>query len=286
MTLDTARLNGLRLFSTGSFRSERVGERRGRAVGGQMEFADYRPYALGDDLRRVDWNVAARTDRLFIKERHREIGLPVHLLLDTSRSMSVGEPSPFDAARVIARGLAYIALAHGDIVSVAGFGSGMEPPIRVMGKGGLMRIDDALSRLAVSETGDFDRSLAGYSASHRQGGVAIVLSDLLDAKGFGGGIRHLDAGGFEVAVVHLVSPQLLNPQLPQDTEIADAETGESRDIVWNDDARAAYRVRVAAFLGTAEAWCARQHVRYARHQTDMPLTDVFLKEFRRARILE
>jgi len=111
------------------------GERRSTKRGTSIEFADYRDYTRGDDLRRVDWNVYARLERPFIKLLEEEEDLAVHLLLDASRSMDYGadEQHKFRYAQRLAAALGYIALAAGDrlmvtvLPSLGGAGSGRHP---------------------------------------------------------------------------------------------------------------------------------------------------------------
>ena len=250
-----------------------------------MEFVDYRPYFPGDDLRRVDWNVAARSDRLVVKEYVKESGLPIHLLIDVSRSMGVGEPSALEAARRMARGFAYVALSHGDLVTVAGVGESVGGRVRVTAKSALPRVERFLADLAPTSQTDLGRSLRAYAYSANEAGVAVVLSDLLDPNGFESGLRSLVARKFETVVIHLVTPQMMTPDIPRDALITDAESGATREITWNDDARRAYESRRDAFFDHAATWCAERRIRYARCRTETPLLDVFFKELRRARIL-
>ena len=101
-----------------AFRGKFRGERRSLNRGTGMEFADYRAYEPGDDLRHVDWNIYARLDRLFIKLFHTDEDLPLVLLIDNSRSMEFGSPTKLTRAKQIAAALGYIALAHADSVTI------------------------------------------------------------------------------------------------------------------------------------------------------------------------
>src|SRR6266496_199837 len=96
------------------------GERRSSRRGSSVEFADYRDYTPGDDLRRLDWNIYARLDRPFIKLLEEEEDLAVHILLDGSQSMNwgEGEENKFNYALKLAAGLGAVALASGDVLSI------------------------------------------------------------------------------------------------------------------------------------------------------------------------
>ena len=109
-----------RRLTAGRMKGERRSVRRGQSV----EFADYRNYAAGDDLRQLDWNVYARLEKLFVKLFVEEEDVTVHILVDASRSMDYGEPNKLDAARRAAAALGYLGLASMDRVSVAFLGDG------------------------------------------------------------------------------------------------------------------------------------------------------------------
>lgn len=278
-------LDNLRIISSARPRAERFGEHRSRAVGGDAEFADYRPYVLGDDLRLVDWNLAARTERLFLKQRIRETGLPVHLLLDGSRSMNVGDPSPWETGKELALGFAYIALRHGDSVRVASFGDVVGRTTSVSGFGSLSKVENALERAERFVATDFERALRGYVARFRGEAVAVVLSDLLDPRGWEEGVRLLWAHGFEVFLVHLVAPELEQPPLSDNVRLKDSESDELREVLWNEDALEAYISQVNDFFRRVEGWCRARGVLYARIGTKTPLRDAFHKTFRAARMI-
>lgn len=103
------------------------GRRVGRRVGTGQEFVDRREYVAGDDFRHIDWGVFARHGDLLIKRFHEAGDLPVHMLLDCSRSMIFGEPPKFDLAKQIAGALGYIAMSGLDRVSITGFADGIGP---------------------------------------------------------------------------------------------------------------------------------------------------------------
>src|SRR5688572_29111061 len=115
------RLEQFQLLARRRAKSAAKGERRSRARGQSVEFADYRNYVVGDDLRYLDWNLYGRLDRLFLKLYEEERELPVHIFLDCSESMTFGTPSKFDYARQVAAAVGYVALCGFDRVSVSLF---------------------------------------------------------------------------------------------------------------------------------------------------------------------
>jgi uncharacterized protein (DUF58 family) len=112
------RLEQFQLIAARRAKSSAKGERKSRARGQSVEFADYRNYVLGDDLRYLDWNLYGRLDRLFLKLYEEERELPVRIFLDASESMLFGSPSKFDFARQVAAAIGYVALCGFDRVSL------------------------------------------------------------------------------------------------------------------------------------------------------------------------
>src|SRR6202162_1600578 len=115
------RLEQFQLLAARRAKSSAKGERRSRARGQSVEFADYRNYVQGDDFRYLDWNLYGRLDRLFLKLYEEERELPVRIFLDASESMTFGEPRKFDFARQVAAAIGYVALSGFDRVSVIPF---------------------------------------------------------------------------------------------------------------------------------------------------------------------
>src|SRR5512147_1431356 len=129
-------LEQFQLLAVRRAKSSARGERRSRARGQSVEFADYRNYTHGDDFRYLDWNLYGRLDRLFLKLYEEERELPVRIFLDASESMTFGEPRKFDFARQAAAAIGYVALCGFDRVSVIPFpdlanGADVDPARRV-----------------------------------------------------------------------------------------------------------------------------------------------------------
>ena len=112
------RLEQFQLLAARRSKSTAKGERRSKARGQSVEFADYRNYVAGDDFRRLDWNLYGRLDKLFLKLYEEERELPVRILLDASESMTFGTPPKFDFARQVAAAVGYVALCGFDRVGV------------------------------------------------------------------------------------------------------------------------------------------------------------------------
>ena len=176
--LEQIELLARRIFR-GQIRGERITKRRGRG----LEFTDYRPYQAGDDLRYMDWNVSARLDKLFLKIFASEEDLSLHVLLDTSASMSVGTLEKFDYARRLAAAFAYIGVANLDRVTVSGFdASCLSNPAVFSSRRHIVRVFETLKNLAPRGVSSFSQSMQSFCAMGRSRGLVVVLSDLFDRQ--------------------------------------------------------------------------------------------------------
>src|ERR1044071_9415854 len=123
------RLEQFQLLAQRRAKTSLKGERRSKARGQSVEFADYRSYVSGDDFRYLDWNLYGWRDRLFLKLYEEERELPVTVFLDASESMTFGEPRKFDFARQVAAAVGYVALCGFDRVSVLTFPDLLDQPM-------------------------------------------------------------------------------------------------------------------------------------------------------------
>ena len=262
------------------------GERRTLRRGAGLEFQDYRPYAVGDDLRYVDWNIYCRLDRLLLKLFVVEEDLCLHLLVDGSGSMGFGRPPKLEYALQVAAALGYIGLTNLERVAVGLF-SGQETvslrPRR--GRGQIFPLLDFLSAVEAEGPTQLNGRLADYALRCKTPGVAVLLSDLLDPGGYADGLRALLSRRFEVFLLHVVSEEELKPELRGDLTLLDAEGGSSREVSVDRWALERYQERLRAHFEEAEGFCARHQIDYMRTSTAVPFADLILRHLRRGRFL-
>jgi uncharacterized protein (DUF58 family) len=262
------------------------GERKSPRRGSSVEFADYRPYEVGDDLRYVDWNAFGRLDRLYLKIFMDEEDLCVHLLLDASASMDYGHPHKFGYAVRLAAGLAFVGLVNLERVGVAVFRDRVsEGWLPTRGRNQFLPVEDFLAGLRPGGTTSFNESLRQYALRAKESGVAVLISDFLDPGGFESGLRALMERRFDIHVVHLLSPDELRPTLGGDLELVDAESGEIRAVSVDSETLRAYEAQLGAFLGSVEAFCKANEVNYHRVATDVALEDLFLRRLKGSLLL-
>jgi len=262
------------------------GGRRSVKRGQSVEFADYRDYTLGDDLRQLDWNVYARLEKLFVKLFVEEEDVTITILLDTSASMATGRPEKLVFAKRAAAALGYIGLASEDRVAVSALGgraSRRQTPLR--GSGRVFRLLSNLSSIQ-SAAGSTDLlAAARHAAAQLHGrGVVVLMSDLLDPAA-DRVIRELAATRSELIVLHILSPDELDPQLEGDLRLVDAETGEGVDVTADLPTIDAYRSRLAAWKETLANLAARRQASYLDLSSDTPLNELIFAELRRRRVL-
>ena len=276
-----AQLERLSLLSRRVFRGHVKGERRSPRRGHSVEFADYRAYGVGDDLRYVDWNIYARTDRLHVKLFVDEEDLCLHLLVDGSASMGFGEPRKLDHAVRVAAALGFVGLVNLERVGVAVLRGRVAegwPPAR--GRNQVPGLLGFLAGVRAAGGTGLDAALMDYAMRAREPGLAVVISDLLDPGGWETGVRALLKHRFDVHLVHVLAPEEMSPDLAGDLRLIDGETGEVRDLSVDGDALRGYRERLRQFLERVEGFCRGQEIGYHRVVTDTPPAEFVLGALR------
>ncbi|MCA8923331.1 MAG: DUF58 domain-containing protein [Planctomycetes bacterium] len=264
------------------------GARRSKRSGGAVEFADYRRYTPGDDPRQIDWYAYARFEALFVKLFMAEQDLQVHLICDHSASMRTGSPPKLPFAWHVLLALAYVGLAAGDRVQLnlfadAGPHAKLGP---LQGRRGLARLIGFLkAQPEPSAATDLGRAIRGFLARRPAPGVALVISDFLDPQGFREPLERLRYSGFEPHVIHVVSPDEVDPRLGPDVELVDVETGETHVLALDRVSLAAYKARFQGFCAELQALCAKHEIGYARARSDTAPEAFVLETLRRSSVV-
>jgi uncharacterized protein (DUF58 family) len=280
------KLERLSLATRRPFAGQMKGEKRSLKRGTSIEFADYREYTLGDDLRYVDWNTAARFDKMFLKLFVEEEDLYLALLIDTSQSMAFGDPKKLDYAIRVAAALGYISLTNYDRVSIQTYAATLGQPMPTQrGRGGVFPFFSYLEKIKPGGTTSFSTSLRRFAATVRFKGLAIVLSDFFDPD-WQEGLKALLARGFQVAVLHTLAEDEIKPTLLGDLRIIDSETGEAKEMSVNPQLLARYQQTFDGFCGELESFCNRYGIDYLRTSTALPFEDLILQYMRRTGLVK
>src|SRR5205809_144658 len=295
------RLEQFQLLAARRAKSSARGERRSRARGQSVEFADHRSYVAGDDFRYLDWNLYGRLDRLFLKLYEEERELPVRVFLDASESMTFGEPRKFDFARQVAAAIGYVALSGFDRVSVIPFpalssdGQRDQGPrtfelaargaLRsVRGKKSAIQFFQSLSALTASGAANLNEALRRGALEARQAGVAVVLSDFLDPAGYESGLTALVGRGFQVDLVQILAPEELSPTTFGDLRLVDSETGGMQEVTFGRYRMKTYQQTVQNFLQRLREFCQTRGINFFTASSNTSLEELLLKQLRQAEV--
>ena len=295
------RLEQFQLLATRRAKSTSKGERRSRARGHSIEFADYREYVQGDDFRYLDWNLYGRLERLFLKLYEEERELPVRIFLDASESMTFGQPRKFDFARQVAAAIGYVALSGFDRVSVLPFpergprdGEDAAGRLREMaargalrsvrGKRSAIQFFQNLAALTAGGPADLNQALRRGALEARQAGVAVVLSDFLDPAGYEPGLNALIGRGFQVDLVQILAPEELTPITFGDLRLVDSETGAMQEVTFGRYRMRAYQQTVQNFIQRLREYCQGRGLNFFTASSNTPLEELLLRQLRRAEV--
>ncbi len=276
-----ARLEQLELVSRKIFLGRMKGERRSKRKGQSVEFADYRNYVVGDDLRFLDWNLYARLDRLFLRLFMEEEDLHFYILLDSSLSMDFGEPTKLHYAKQIAAALGFIGLVNLDRVVVEAFNERLTqtlPPLR--GRRSLSRLFDFLTNIEAAGPSDLAQALRSFSIRSSGKGIVVVLSDFMDKGGYEEALRYLVARQMDVFVLQIFSPEEIEPGIVGDLQLVDVEDGDLAEITVNGPLLRRYRQNLAAFRAELHEFCTRRGIGCLFADTQTPFDRLVLTYFR------
>lgn len=281
------KLEKLRVVSREVFPGRFKGEHRSPKRGTSVEFADYRVYQHGDDLRHVDWNVYARLDKLFVKLFTAEESLDIAFLLDVSKSMTFGEPTKLDYASSVIAALGYVGLANLDVVSVTTFADSLKSRLKPLrDKRNIHRLVDFLEKIETGANTHLESSFRQYAInSSSRRGVVVILSDFMDKNGYQAGLKQLCTKQFDLHLIHLLSSEELTPSLEDEVRLEDSETGETKEITLNEQILKEYQQRLERFCRSLRSFCMKKNITYNRAVTNIPVEDFVLKNLRRSVII-
>ena len=257
------------------------GERKSKRKGSSIEFADYRDYVQGDDLRHIDWNMFGRLDALYLKLFQDQEDLTVHLLLDASRSMSFGRPPKIEFAAKLAAAIGYIALVGYDRVSAQAFGDGelrRLPPTR--GKASAHKLFSFIESIGASGETHLEPSLKSYVLRSRAKGVAVLISDFFDEDGFEQSLRRLMQTGSDCYVIHVLSRDEIDPDVSGDLKLLDCETKGFTEISVSPALLKRYKDNVAGFSEAIRKFCLARGITYIFASSDTPFEQLTLDVLR------
>ena len=276
-----ARLEQLELVSRKIFLGRMKGERRSKRKGQSVEFADYRNYVIGDDLRFLDWNLYARLDRLFIRLFMEEEDLHFYVLLDNSLSMDFGQPTKLYFAKQIAAALGFIGLVNMDRVVIEAFNDRLTqsmPAIR--GRRSLWRLMDFLTKIEPAGPSDLQRALRTFSIKCSGKGIVVLLSDLMDKDGYEEALRYLVARQLDIYVIQILSQEEIEPEVVGDLKLVDIEDADVAEITVSSPLLKRYKQNLAAYRAGIHEFCTRRGISYLFTSNQVPFDRLVLTYLR------
>jgi uncharacterized protein (DUF58 family) len=280
------KLEMLAIVSRRVFSGRMRAERRSKKKGSGVEFADHRDYVAGDDFRYVDWNVYQRFGRLLVRLYEEEEDLGIYFLVDCSSSMTFGGQKKFDQARRLCAALAYVGLANLDRVTIVGLSDKVVSRMpSTRGKGRIFKVFDFLSGLEASGLTDLGDALTTFVAQHKRRGLAVLISDLYDPKGFEAGINVLRFNKFEPYVLNVFDHKDGEPDLKGDLRIYDCETGEEREVTVTPAVLKRMQRALEEYRAGVERFCTSRQVPYFSADVSEPFEEQVLDLFRRGGFL-
>jgi uncharacterized protein (DUF58 family) len=259
-----------------------AGLHRSPDFGFSQEFAEYRAYSPGDDLRHVDWNVFARTERAYLKRYRGETNSLLTILLDASSSMNYSSHSvsKIDYARFIAASLFYLAIQNQrDAAGLIVFDDEVRNYIRPSTRfGQLHRLLAGLEQAEPRARTDFAKPLHHFQQFLRRRGLVLILSDFFDSpENIVRTIEPLRFHGNEVVLFHVLDPREVEPQLGEPVILVDSETNQRMEVT-PEYAHNEYRQKIGAHIEELRTRARGAGMDYFLLRTDRPL-DSALAEY-------
>ncbi len=277
-----ARLERMELVSRKVFRGRLKGERRSRRKGQSVEFADFRNYVPGDDLRFVDWNLYARLDKLFLKLFLEEEDLHVYFVVDASPSMNFGDPTKFFAAKQIAAALGFVGMCRGDRVRIEFLGAQNKTSPLLRGRSQMWQMKDFVESVEPNEIFSLTEAVKRFCLRNTGRGIVVLISDLMDKGGYESALRLLVGQQMDVFILHLLSPEEMDPELAGDLKLVDCEDEDEAEISVSNAVIRRYKETLAGFVDQAKRFCAQRDMVYILSRSDQT-ADVLVGQYLRER---
>jgi uncharacterized protein (DUF58 family) len=290
------KLDYLALVSRRVFAGRLRAERRTKKSGSGVEFADHREYQPGDDFRYLDWSAYQRFERLLVRLFEEEEDLAIYFILDTSASMGFGpagslrsgpsEGKKLRYAKKVCAALAYVGLANLDRVSIVTTSDRLRERMpETRGKARIFKAFRFLREIEAGGTTDLEDAMKRFAAQHKRRGLAVLVSDLYDPRGFERGINVLRYNKFDPFVVHIIDPEEGRPTLHGDVLLYDCETGDEREVTVTARVLQRFGKAHAGYLEQVGRYCATHQVPYVAANVDVPFDEMILRVFRRGGFL-
>ena len=281
-----ARLDQLDVMSRKLLAGKMKGERRSKRRGQSVEFADYRNYVVGDDLRFIDWNIYARLDRLFLKLFLEEEDLSLYILLDVSKSADFGDPPKAFYMKQVAAALGYIGLVNYNRVHISAMADGIIAETGALrGRRRVSQMIEFVDKLRAAGSSDLADACKKFALQHRQKGVCVVLSDFFDKGGYENGLRYVAGGKYDLFCVQCLAPQEIEPDLQGDLKLRDIEDDDLAEVSITQPLLKQYKANLNAYCLSLKDYVTRRGGTYLFTSTAVPFDTLVLNYLRERGLL-
>ncbi|MBN1517940.1 DUF58 domain-containing protein [Candidatus Sumerlaeota bacterium] len=281
------KLEQLQITAKKVFGGRMRGERRSKRRGVSIEFADYRDYVRGDDLRHIDWNIYGRLDRFFLKLFMEELDLFFYIILDASKSMEFGDPQKLLYAKKVAAALAYIGLTHQDKVAISAFANGVKDEMKpARGRAYVWRMLEFLQQIEPDGQTSLGETCKNFVQKNRQRGIVVLISDFLDQNGYEDALKYFLHGNYEVFVIHVLDKEEMEPEMQGHMELIDCEFDDKAEVSVTPALLKQYRRTVEAYCTQIRDYSTRYGMTYLLSRTDLPFDELIMKYLREKGMLK
>jgi uncharacterized protein (DUF58 family) len=285
-----AKLEQVDVLSRKIFAGKLQGERRSKKRGISVEFADYRHYVHGDDLRFVDWNIYARLDKLFLKMFIEEEDLSLLIAVDSSASMNWGNPSKFVFAQRLAMALGYIGLVNHNRVTLYAFDStDVRPLPNLRGRRRTQEMGRWLLNQEPGGNSAFPEAMRSIALARQGKGVMVILSDFMFKEGYDKGLRYLAGGGYDTFCLQVLSPEEIDPAkygMSGDLRLTDIEDEDVAEVTVSAALLKRYKENLNAYCGKLRDFCVRRGMMHLTIDTGTDMNALLMDYLRKRGLLK
>ncbi len=270
-----AKLESISLHLKNAVNNIYSGGRRSKSHGSTVEFSDFREYAPGDDYRRIDWNAYARFEKFFVKLYLDEKQIHTRIFLDSSKSMDAGEPNKGYAAKRLCAAFAYMAVSKLDRASVILISEHLnELQSDIEGRAAFYKTLELLEKTPFKGESKLSESVNELKNIRRGDGVAIIISDLLTDSDYRSMIDYLLFHKQQIILIHILSPQELNPEYTGRVRLIDIEDNDHRDLDMNTQTIGLYKKTLQNFIGEISGFCSQRGVHYMQVSSEESIESI------------
>jgi uncharacterized protein (DUF58 family) len=278
------KLDNIALSARITMNSGASGGRKSKAKGSSVEFSDYREYSAGDDFRRIDWNAYGRFDKLFVKLFMEEREALVNIFIDSSKSMDFGNPKKSMTALKLSGVFAFLALNNLDKVCINGIKeTSINQSVPITGKNMFHRCLSFLDNIEFSGETNINACIKKKNLQTR--GISIIISDFFSSGGVEEAIKYLSYKNQQVVLIHVLSPEELNPEVYGQVRLVDSESREGRNMTITPTMLKYYEKKLGSFISNIKDFSSKMGAAYIQVSSEEQIEKIVFEYLTRAGVI-